>query len=61
MPLHPLMTSSQNGPAPDFACRTGAKCSNGPANHRVAYRRSKPVGGGGIDDDPPHFIGDQNE
>ena len=58
MPLRPLTTSSQNGRAPDSACRTSAKCSFGSTDNRVAYRRSQPVGGGGIDDDPPDFIGE---
>ena len=60
MPLRPLTASSQNGRAPDFACRTGSKCSNGTTDHRVSYRRSRLVGGGKIDDDPPDFIGDQD-
>jgi hypothetical protein len=60
MPLRPLTESSQNGRAPDFTCRTGSKCSNGTTDHRVSYRRSRLVGGGKIDDDPPDFIGDQD-
>ena len=59
MPLRPLATFSQSGRA-DFACRTGAKCSNGTTDHRVSYRRSQLVGGSKIDDDPPDFIGDQD-
>jgi hypothetical protein len=56
----PLATSSQDSRNRDFACTGGSKCRNG---HQVAYRRSQPVGGGKIDDDPPDFIlksGDQD-
>jgi hypothetical protein len=60
MPLRPLATFSQCGRALDFACRTGAKCSNGTTDHRVSYRRSQLIGGSKIDDDPPDFIGDQD-
>jgi hypothetical protein len=60
MPLRPSATFSQNNPAPDFACRTGSKCTHGITDHRVAYRRSQAVGGGKIDDDPPDFIVDQD-
>ena len=60
MPLRPLTTSSQNGRASDFACRTGAKCSDRATDHRVSYHRPQLVGGGKIDDDPPDFIRDQD-
>jgi hypothetical protein len=60
VPLRPLGTSFHTRDR-DFACRAGSKCPNGPADHRVAYRRSQPVGGGKLDDDPPDFIGDQSE
>jgi hypothetical protein len=60
VPLRPLATSSQNSHERDFACRAGPKCLNGITDNRVAYRRSQPVGGGKIDDDPPDFIGDQD-
>jgi hypothetical protein len=58
--LPPLATSPQTSRDRDFACRAGSKCPNGTRDHRVAYRRSQPVGGGKIDDDPPDFIGDQD-
>jgi hypothetical protein len=60
VPLRPLVASSQNSRDRDFACRASSKCPNGTTDHRVAYRRSQPVDGGKIDDDPPHFIGDQD-
>jgi hypothetical protein len=60
VPLRPLVASSQNSHERDFACRDGPKCLNGITDHRVAYRRSQPVGDGKIDDDPPDFIGDQD-
>jgi hypothetical protein len=53
VPLPPLATSSQDSRNRDFACTGSSKCRNG---HQVAYRRSQPVGGGKIDDDPPDFI-----
>ena len=60
VPLRPLATSFQNSRDGDFACRAGTKCPNGITDHRVACRRSQPIGGGKIDDDPPNFIGDQD-
>ena len=60
VPLRPLVPSSQNSRDRDFARRAGSKCPNGTTDHRVAYRRSQPVGGGKIGDDPPDFIGDQD-
>jgi hypothetical protein len=48
MPLRPLTTSSQNGRAPGFACRTDAKCYNGTTDQQVSYRRSQLIGGGKI-------------
>jgi hypothetical protein len=51
VPLQPLTTFSQGGR--DLACTGSSKCRNG---NQVAYRRSQPVGGGKIDDDPPNFI-----
>jgi hypothetical protein len=56
VPLPPFTTSSQYSRDGDFACTAGSKCPNGTTNHRVAYRRSQPIGGGKIDDDPPDFI-----
>src|SRR6266478_1138990 len=60
VPLRPLGASFQNSRDGAFACRAGSKCPNGTTDHRVAYRRSQPVGGGKIDDDPPDFIVDQD-
>jgi hypothetical protein len=63
VPLRPLATSFQNSRDGDFTCTADPKCPNGTTDHRVAYRRSQPVGGGKIDDDPPDFIlnsGDQD-
>jgi hypothetical protein len=54
--LPPLATSFQDSRDRDFACAHGSKCPNRITNHRVAYRRSQPVGGGKIDEDPPDFI-----
>src|SRR5271165_4387142 len=63
VPLPPLATSFQESRDGHFACKAGSKCPNETTNHRVAYRRSQPVGCGKIDDDPPDFIlnrGDQD-
>ena len=60
VPLRPLATSSQNSRDRHFACRAGSKCSNETTDQRVAYRRSQPVDGYKIDDDPPDFIRDQD-
>ena len=58
VPLPPLTTFSQD--SRHLACTGSSKCRNG---NQVAYRRSQPVGGSKIDDDPPNFIlnnGDQD-
>jgi hypothetical protein len=60
VPLPPLATSFQDSRAGHFACKAGSKCPNEITNHRVAYRRSQPVGNGKFNDDPPDFIGDQD-
>jgi hypothetical protein len=56
VPLRPLATTSQDGRDRDFACTTNSKCPNSIASHRRTSRRSQPVGGGSIADDPPDFI-----
>jgi hypothetical protein len=59
VPLPPLTTFSQYR-RHLAACTGSSKCRSG---NQVAYRRSQPVGGGKIDDDPPEFIlngGDQD-
>jgi|RhiMetStandDraft_8_1073273.scaffolds.fasta_scaffold193616_1 hypothetical protein len=56
VPLRPLATTSQDGRDRDFACTTNSKCPNSIASHQRTSRRSQPVGGGSIADDPPDFI-----
>jgi hypothetical protein len=55
VPLRPLSTSSQKSSNGDTTCTVKPRCSNGSADHRVAYRRSQPVTGK-LDNDPPDFI-----
>jgi hypothetical protein len=56
VPLRPLATTSQDGRDRDFACTTNSKCPNSITSHQRTSRRSQPVGGGSIADDPPDFI-----
>jgi hypothetical protein len=53
VPLRPLAISSQDSRDRDFACAIDSKC---PRTHRVASRRSQPVGSGKLELDPPDFI-----
>ncbi len=56
VPLPPLATSLQDSRDGNIACKAGSKCSNGTTNRRIAYGRSRPVGGGKIGEVPPDFI-----
>ena len=56
VPLRPLATASQDGRDRGFACTTNSTCPNSITSHRRTSRRSQPVGGGNIADDPPDFI-----
>jgi hypothetical protein len=61
VPLRPLATASQDGRDHDFACRANSKCPNAITSHQRTSRRSQPVGGGSIADDPPDFILNREE
>jgi hypothetical protein len=54
--LPPLTTASRDNRNRDFACTANSKCSNAITSHQAPSRRSQPVGGGNIADDPPDFI-----
>jgi hypothetical protein len=56
VPLRPAATASQDGPARDPACTVNSNCPKAITNHQRTSRRSQPVGGGNIADDPPDFI-----
>jgi len=56
MPLRPLATASQDGRHHDSACTASSKCPNANRSHQRTSRRSQPIGGGNIADDPPDFI-----
>jgi hypothetical protein len=56
VPLRPLTTTSQDGRDRDFACRANSRCFNAITSLPRTSRRSQPVGGGNVVDDPPDFI-----
>jgi hypothetical protein len=56
VPLRPLATASQDSRDRDFACTASSKCPNAITSHQRSSRRSQPVGGSHIADDPPDFI-----
>ena len=56
VPLRPLTTASQDGRDRNFACTANPKCSKAITSDQRTSRRSQPVGGGNVADDPPDFI-----